>query len=86
MPLYGSADHYSRITTAYIVLAHMVERMPAEARLRRMVIDDTKIEAIRGTIVERVSTRLQNFWTHDGEGVWTKSIKSTPGLGEPLAA
>lgn len=51
--------------------------MAAEGRLRRVVVDDVKIEAIRDTIIGNVSNRLQSFWTHDGKGVWTKVTSST---------
>jgi len=47
--------------------------MAVEGRLRRVVIDDLGIEAIKELIVDHVSATLQDFWIHDGRGVWTRS-------------
>ncbi|KAK5086109.1 hypothetical protein LTR70_000253 [Exophiala xenobiotica] len=70
-------DPWNEITTAYTLVAHTIRYMAVEGRLERVVIDDTKIEALCSTIVDHISATLQTFWTHNGKGVWTRSATIT---------
>lgn len=70
-------DPWNEFDTAYMLVSHTVVALTVEGELHELRIDDVKMEGIRDNLETLISSKLQEWWSYEGRGIWRRKRQPT---------